>query len=138
MTSPRYYSGQEVLDIAREVIVQHGLDFVYERRPISTGVDIFTNGCDYVRDGQPSCLMAQIANRMGAPVEFLVQFEGSGSDALFGYAPHWDDRKFPDNPYFRVSQETSNILGSVQAQQDSGSSWGLCLEILTDVLGGQD
>jgi hypothetical protein len=126
-TMTKYFSGQDVLRIAEQVVSEFGPEYVYQNIGTDRGKG---NGCFYVVDGQPSCLVGQIAYRMGASVEWLNQMETSEAAVLCGYTPNWFQGNLPDNPYFTVSRNTAMALNSAQAAQDGGSPWGVALERL--------
>jgi hypothetical protein len=96
-------------------VEEFGEDYIYPRN-LS---DKDSNACDYVRKGQPSCIVAQVAYRAGIPIETMSHWDTasafgkgiSAETALRGYATY----------------DAKEILQLAQKHQDSGMSWGEAL-----------
>ena len=132
MSEPRFFSDEEVLKIADEVVAEAGHDYVY---PVRTALGL-GNGCDYVRDGECSCLIARIAHKMGAPIEWLATMENTSAMTVCGFPAEWVDLdRHTENTYFRVSKRAATALEVAQAAQDGGAPWSVALDRVCSQLG---
>jgi hypothetical protein len=115
---------QQAIDLMREV-AEGREDYVYDSNI----------GCDYVRDGAPSCLVGQALHRAGVPVERFAPVEGD--------APHSVgvvlERNELDEPVRRgtfaealgveMDDGAVRVLSEAQAHQDSGVPWGKAIDV---------
>jgi len=120
-------SYDRALELLREVVAEFGEDYKYPHYPAERLPDGRKLRCFYVRDDQPSCIVAHVLHRAGIPVQDLVKVEGLGpadteGTTLFG---QWADLL------------ARQLLREVQVQQDEGETWGNALQIVLDA-GGPD
>lgn len=93
------------------VVAEKGADYTY---------DLYADGnegtCVYVKDGKPSCLVAQVMVRLGYDVETLAAIEGTTPlSGRFREA-------FPG-----VTTPVAEALSAAQWRQDDGYTWGEAL-----------
>lgn len=108
-----------VTRLMEEAVAERGSDYQYDT----------LSGCDYVRDGEPSCIVGCVLAAAGVPLDKLHQYEGtSASMVVDAVAPHeWAD---PD---------IRSALELAQESQDSGRPWGEALEdFKTRVIGFEE
>ena len=132
MSERRIYTDEQVVEIAERVVAEFGLDYVYPKRADQNATR--SNGCDYVRDGQPSCLAGRIVHRMGMPLDMLAMFEGHGVQTVVGQARLLgvvDPYPNMERP-ISISNRAARALGMAQSMQDSGSTWGEALNDLKE------
>lgn len=111
MTETRTLDGAMALRLLREVVAERP-DFVY-RPPDPNSV-----GCMYVYAGQPSCLVAQVLARAGAPLSDIARLDNRGParDAL------------PHLPGWTFTTKAVWILDAAQDKQDQEVPWSQALE----------
>jgi hypothetical protein len=94
----------EVIEATAQVVDEFGPGYIY---PKQAGYG--WGGCRYVRDGKPSCLVAQVAVRLDLmSIDALAEHEGTGA-AFLGLP---------------VDSDAEEFLQCVQQYQDQGWSWG--------------
>lgn len=118
------YDVNEVLQVAQEIVDEFGPDYVYVKP--SSGL------CQYVHEGQPSCLVGQILVRLGAQVDVLsvpenasIQDNGHGlgvEDLLEKLSPTWGTLGFT------LTENAIKVLVEIQNAQDTDNTWGRALE----------
>jgi hypothetical protein len=110
-----------VTDLIEGAVALKGEDYVY---PIAVdGESTEWGGCDYVRDGQPSCIVGHVLVAAGVPPEQLSRHEGtSASNVVRSLKPEW-------------GEEVGVALDSAQELQDSGSTWSEALKAFKMRLG---
>ena len=105
---------ETILTTMTEIVNEYGRDYVYEKRwnPESRG----GNGCHYVYNDEPDCLIGKVMIRAGwATIDELKSIEGS--------RPNKDNKVWP-----RLTWPARGILLAAQAAQDSGRTWGKALD----------
>jgi len=84
-----------------------------------------TVSCVYIKDGKPSCLIAQALHAAGATIGQLFEMDLAESDSGIGRV---------DMPSgLRVTQGAREVFGVAQWSQDFGKPWGVCLDEAIDV-----
>lgn len=91
-----------------------GEDYVYPK------VDGY---CNYVRDGEPSCLVGVVLHALGVPVERLEKADrfpvgGKSAGALM---------RELDAEGWTIPHEVRWIFANVQDEQDNGVPWGIAV-----------
>jgi hypothetical protein len=109
----------EALELLREVVAEYGKGYVYDRRPGET------HACVYIRDGQPSCLIAIALFRSGRfLIEDLARLDDEDGDVVnAGAIRDCCEGRFVD----RITDDAVLILNTAQARQDSKEPWGNAL-----------
>lgn len=114
-------SYQEVLAVANAVVKEFGADYVYPG---------YMDGCVYVRDDKPSCLVGHILHRLGVD---LISFanEESYDDGLVNERAI--DTLWVTAEEYGVSFSplAQGFLVEIQRDQDCGISWGGAVEQAT-------
>lgn len=118
------YDEAKVLEVAEEIVNEFGHDYIYVKPP--------SNLCQYVHEGQPSCLVGQILVRLGAQVDVLEVPEhysiiqnGHGlgvTEFLTQLAPTTETLGFT------LTRNAIAVLECIQNTQDTGNTWGRALE----------
>lgn len=80
----------------------------------------------YVRNGEPSCVVACALHKLGATAASLSQFENVPIERI----------PFVGDLY--LEEEARAILAAAQQAQDSGDTWGDALEEATETFEGED
>jgi hypothetical protein len=102
----------------RAVVAEAGRDHVYELRDDD---DEYDGVCEYVRDDQPSCLIAQALARVGVPVDVLARYENRSSD--------WVMEKLGERyPEWTFSRPIIFAARQAQIKQDQEKEWGEALD----------
>jgi hypothetical protein len=131
MTTPNIQ--KYVTDLMEGAVALKGEDYVYPKRAESED-EIGWGGCDYVRDGQPSCIVGHVLVAAGVPVEQLAAHEGNSAWTVVpALKPEWggvDD----DSHYYPESSPIARALDKAQSLQDAGSTWGEALEAFKEEL----
>lgn len=106
-----YATAVEILD---GLVEEFGADYVYPQGE---------NGkCDYVRDGEPSCIVGHVLAKVGVPIERLKAADGAimgggmAADALLGMLHN--EGALQSNGSVRA------LLCEAQYRQDHSTSWG--------------
>jgi hypothetical protein len=104
-----------------------GPDFVYQEDPFQT--------CDYVRDGQPSCLIGRALARLGMSVEELKTFDAND-------LPNPTNIRNPSAAGIMYSlgfsERVTAAADVAQGLQDSCRTWGRALEVFHQTYGAYD
>lgn len=100
----------EVMATLRAVVAERP-DYVYEAPE--------EDGCVYVADGTPSCLVGHVLHRLGVSLEALSVLDMNGGLAAWRAVPGVLDG---------VSGSTVDRLWAAQTAQDNGDTWGEALE----------
>lgn len=108
----------------RAVVAEAGRDHVYQLRD-----DGLSSICDYVRDDQPSCLIAQALARVGVPVDVLARYEGKSSDWVM-------ERIGERYPEWTFSRPIQHAARDAQIKQDQEHPWGEALDAFERGLNG--
>ena len=114
-------------DVVREgltaLVEQAGEDFVYVApEPPENGY----KRCLYVRDGKPDCIVGQFLANLGVPVDRLT--EADNGTNLSGTPAGILLRELYAEGVVNFDLGVSAALGTAQAWQDSGSTWGNSVE----------
>lgn len=80
----------------------------------------------YVRNGEPSCVVACALHKLGVPVEELSKYEDTRIEEI----------PFIGNLYMGVT--TRLIFAAAQHCQDTGDTWGDALDEATETFGRMD
>lgn len=107
---------QYVLRLMEAVVNKMGADYVYPEREL---------GCQYVRDGQPSCIVGHVLVEAGVPVDEIGKHEGRSAWAMAPDVTPWGDKGTP----------VIEALDAAQHAQDTGSTWGEALARFRKKLG---
>ena len=109
-----------VTRLMEEAVALKGEDYVYEKRYTASGWD----ACDYLRDGQPSCIVGHVLVAAGIEPTLLGEHEGSSAWSVVPQvAPeNWD-------------QGITDALDAAQKRQDDGLTWGDALAAFKRELG---
>jgi hypothetical protein len=111
-------SFEEAVSLVREIVEKYGEDYVYPQGDLGK--------CDYVREGQPSCLVGHVLVRKGVPIERLQK-----ADKLMGGAGVTAEMLLPELQMEEVLKTTDRaaiFLDTVQSGQDEGVAWGDALD----------
>lgn len=100
---------RRALELLIDVVDQAGDDFVYEKVKLASGND----GCRYVMDGKPSCLVGHALVRAGCEISILEDLDSPGVSAV-DLRSHltW------------VTDGASEVFFAAQQVQDDGRTWG--------------
>ncbi|HEX2242263.1 MAG TPA: hypothetical protein VHK27_03210 [Gammaproteobacteria bacterium] len=103
-------------------------DFVYPKRVGDMGVEY----CDYVRDGQPSCIVGKALHLAGVSVEMLKRVENNRPLQKF-----WNDDlnryvDFGEMLGIQLTWLAAIAFEEAQRIQDDGSSWGVAVRKATN------
>lgn len=129
---PVHFSDQQVLELLREVVREAGEDYVY---PVNHGTGIKSgNGCHYVRDGEPSCIVGRLCVKMGATTEWLSHYEATGAKFVLGYRGFVEMDPGANERPFRISENMADSLDRGQRKQDNGACWGEILQLVEDMM----
>lgn len=80
-------------------------------------------GCRYVRDGEPSCIVARVLSHLGVPVEVLRSM-----DASFNPQIGYDGKGVLHDYGVGLDAYATGALMAAQGIQDGGGSWGYALD----------
>lgn len=116
MVNSRFISLAEVREHATNIVAEFGAGYLYPRNSPTPGA-----ACHYVRDGKPSCLIAQIMFRCGMSLEWMQYWENCGPDNLF------EVEDMAGVTWSVESGELLHLLGEMQHLQDNGFTWGECV-----------
>ncbi len=111
--------GPKALELLAEAVEAKGEDYVYPRGDF--------DGCSYVRDDQPSCLVGHALFRAGLGVDVLRALDVGDygdSDSAIGEVCKVSADLFG----FAVTDAAERALRVAQASQDCGVPWGEALE----------
>jgi|SRR5882757_1231821 len=101
----------------RDLVVLKGEDYVYE----PDGRD----RCDYVRSGEPSCIVGRFLANLGVPLERLEKADATyGGISVGTLLEQLEEEGVIDRVSFRATQ----VLSKVQHRQDSGIPWGVAVQ----------
>jgi hypothetical protein len=102
---------EQVTEVIRAIVAEFGEDYVYPR--------FEGDGCWYVWDGKPSCLIGRVLHRLGADIEALKSCDDLGG--------------FQEEILVMVDIDMSDLtltaLRYAQSQQDQRHSWGEALRV---------
>ncbi|MFD9734396.1 hypothetical protein [Umezawaea sp. NPDC059074] len=119
-------SYERAQQLAREVVAEHGADYVYVKQPNGDFdcEDRPVLSCFYVVDDAPSCLVAHVLHRHGVPL-----------DAFDGY----EHENAKDVVPALVDSDAAAVLflNTAQKEQDEGIPWGRALDIAACVVAGR-
>lgn len=123
----RTITRDDVLTALDEAVAEKGADYVYPRRTTENSQPEFGGGCDYVRDGAPSCIAANALHRLGVPVETLQILDhlapgGVGIDTRGVPAVLRAAGFEPGSAYDHHG--ALGTLRKAQCRQDQGVAWG--------------
>lgn len=107
--------GPKALALLSEAVEAKGADYVYPRADY--------DGCSYVRDGAPSCLVGDALHRAGLSMAVLTMIEAADyedGDTAIGVVCRVSAELFG----FAVSDEALRALETAQMKQDFGVPWG--------------
>lgn len=106
-----YTTAVEILD---GLVEEFGSDYVYTKSEFGK--------CDYVRDGEPSCIVGHVLVKVGVPIERLRQADtacfGGGIGAGKLLIELEDEGTLKYDSYARV------LLRQAQDAQDDSIEWG--------------
>lgn len=97
-----------VISHLEAIVAEAGPDFIYPRNRKAS-----SNGCRYVYEGQPDCLMARLLSRLGVSTVYLASCEFK---AIATIATN-----------LGISQALADRLTKGQQAQDAGLPWGTAL-----------
>lgn len=127
MSEPTFYTGPEILEILDRLVAQREPGYIYAvDYTLPSGTS--GNGCHYVRDGEPSCLIGRLVIEMGATIEWLSGFEGTDARTILGHPNDWDNREYVFSDAFRVSRFSAMTLNQIQASQDNQDTWSYAVD----------
>jgi hypothetical protein len=110
-----------VTDLIEGAVALKGEDYVYPRRETSED-EIGWGGCDYIRDGQPSCIVGHVLVAAGVDPTALSLEEGQSAWTVTArLLPEW-------------GTDIQRALDSAQSAQDQGMTWGEALEAFKEEL----
>lgn len=92
----------DVTPVIKKLVEEFGEDYVYPRAGAV---------CVYQLDGEPSCIVGHVLDRLGVP-----------------YEEWWDDDQADAERLPFKDELVSSALAHAQRQQDIGYSWGEALE----------
>lgn len=121
MTNVSAPTVEQLIEKLEECVNERGADYVYLTKagnPPDGG-----SGCDYVRNGQPSCLIGCAVHKLGVSVEELASHELATAVSLFTRL--WPNLRY-DSLVVRVAQTAQN-------KQDNGKTWGEALTTAKEV-----
>ncbi len=110
-------SYQEVLNIAQNVVLEFGADYVYPRSDGSARSD---EGCVYFEDGEPSCIVGHVLDRLGVTED---SFQDQTSNEFDVYQMVRTEPNLP----IEFSPDALRFLREAQMMQDEGSPWGVAV-----------
>lgn len=103
----------------QDAVADAGDDYVYPRE----------NGCQYVHNGAPSCLIGHALHRMGAPIKELATFDSYRPGITASAETALRHLGCPDSR-LRCAAEAA------QQAQDDGKTWGRARDVFLRVLNG--
>jgi hypothetical protein len=107
---------REVVDPILDALVEeYGADYVYPEAD---------NGCLYVRDGAPSCIIGHVYNRLGVPLEVLAANEFTTASEVAHRALGVDIYNNEGGDFIPIAR----YLDRIQREQDSTIPWGQAVE----------
>lgn len=108
--------GNKALEALAHVVQEAGEEYV---DPAALG----NVGCRYVRDGEPSCIVARVLSHLGVPVEVLRNM-----DASFNPQIGYDGKGVLHEHGVLLDAYATAALATAQATQDGGGTWGHALD----------
>lgn len=106
---------QYVLRLMEAMVNKMGEEYVYDAE----------DGCHYVREGQPSCIVGHVLAEAGVPLDMIQQHEGRSALVMVPDLTSWGDKHAP----------IILALDEAQHAQDHGNTWGDVLEVFRRNLG---
>lgn len=107
----------KAVSLIREAIAEKGEGYVYEK---------INDGCYYVHEGQPSCLVGQVLVKAGVDMDLLNADDPSALYEAHGYADALCDRLEAEG-ILTAGRRTIRLLNEVQYNQDRSVPWGAAL-----------
>ena len=108
-------SAQDALDTLNEIVAEFGADYVYPD---------YQNGCHYMIDGEPSCLVGQVLYKWGVDISILDRDGVYRDESLYASYSNRVLLHYKDQGILELSPEAKNVLTEAQYNQDSGTTWG--------------
>jgi hypothetical protein len=105
------YDDHRFIQAMRDVVAERGPDFVYPNEWRRDELD----GCRYVYDGRPACIIGAALARMGVPLDVLSDHEGREASFVMRRAG------------LDVSDLVRDAAVVTQSAQDTGVDWGRVL-----------
>lgn len=107
------------------IVEEFGENYVYDRGE--------RDRCDYVREGEPSCLVGKFLAAQGVSLERLEKADTSGvfSDGLSAGELLEQLRK---EGVIQITPGVLRFLGDLQGRQDFGTPWGEALKLAKTVV----
>lgn len=102
----------------RAVVTEFGDDYVY-------GGDI--DGCVYVLDGQPSCIVGQVLHRVGVPITTLETFDTASFEGESAPVSELQRKDLLTAASIALDSDAFEVLRVAQKYQDNGHTWGTAL-----------
>lgn len=120
---------QYVTRLMEEAVALKGEDYVYEQRK----PDDFGETCDYIRDGQPSCIVGHVLVAAGVRPEVLSNHEGEGAYSAINTLAHCGGQEGLIE--WAADNDLRSALNDAQGAQDAGRTWGEALGAYKSMLG---
>lgn len=117
-----HIDADKAVELLKEAVKERGEDFVYPRS---------NNGCKYVINNQPSCLVGVVLSRAGVPIAVLLDLDTSrrvpiihdGNDLVVSMSQPISQAYLPEDVVV-LTDEARLVLTVAQNCQDRGESWG--------------
>lgn len=117
LASPPQEQTTTLMHTLREVVAEFSPGYVYE------------GACSYVRNSQPSCLVAQVLYRHGMTIDEMNRWDLESDDSTVNGL--WNSDNLP------LSELARDVLAVAQQVQDERQSWGDALAAAEDVAAKQ-
>lgn len=138
----RIIEAREALELLARAVKEKGADYVYPN---------VGNGCTYVRDGLPSCIVGHVVNYIDPEIIPVIgEWESNGveykldegDNRIYPEVTHLAEGNFGDSSAdelnealirdpdvsFQFSRQAVRVLRVAQLNQDNGCQWGDALD----------
>lgn len=124
----------KVIALLDEIRQERGDDYKYETRSYrDEDGDLRGGVCDYVRNGEASCIVGTALAKIGVPLEWLHQFdqdsevEGSSSQGAGAVL-----ERLENVASVNISTDTIRLMEEAQGSQDNGYPYETVMDTVTN------
>lgn len=110
-----YSTTVKILD---DLVEEFGSDYVYEAGPLGA--------CNYIRKGEPSCIVGHVLVKVGVPVKRLKVADGPFGG---GMGAHVLLDGLKEEGVIQFDGSVRSLLREAQYSQDNGNTWGRSVEV---------